>query len=328
MKYQKKFILSILSLLLCLIMLVSAVPAAQAQGEAALTLSSSAGSGYGGDEITVSLALTAENLGGLQTSLIWNSGYLTYVEGSAAFSSAFTSSSMTAMINDSTANRITLVYSNTNGYTAEDEVIFTARFLLKEGVNGETEFSLTGTKASDASADLTALSITTTPVTVLTEIFDAGSVTLDISLTDSYPRIGETVTVNVALSSCSEPVGSLQGTFKYNPNVLKLVDGSAVFSTEASAAAYTKMINTSTAGEVRFVFAAMNGYSEYNFITMEFEVIGGVDKWTSLSMENLKATNARTDHLALMNTNCWSNSLCPQGEPDTLYLTTHLVDST
>ena len=79
------------TLLLALLLCLCCIPAAQAQGEAALTLSSSAGSGYGGDEITVSLALTAENLGGLQTSLIWNSGYLTYVEGSAAFSSAFTS---------------------------------------------------------------------------------------------------------------------------------------------------------------------------------------------------------------------------------------------
>lgn len=310
----------LLALLLCLCCL----PAAQAEGTAILTLTSSADSGYGGDEITLSLALTAENLGGLQTALTWNSGYLTYVEGSAAFSDSFTQSAMTSMINDSGENRITLVYGNTGGYTAQDEVIFTARFLLNEDVSGDTTFTLSGTKASDASSSLSALSVETSTACVTTQIFDAGSVMMNVEVSESSPRLGSRITVTLNLYSYTEAVGSLQGSFRYDPNVLQYVTGSAAFSEDASSTAITKLINDSTAGKINFVYASTSGCTAYEFITMEFEVIGGVNNWYNLTVDSMKATNARTDHLALMNAGCWSASLWPQGEPDTVYLTTWL----
>jgi len=312
-------------LLLALLLCLCCTPAAQAEG-AALTLSSSADVGYGGDEITISLALTAESLGGLQTTLTWNSGYLTYVEDSAAFSDIFTASAMTSMINDNVENRITLVYGNTSGYTAESEVIFTARFLLTEDVSGDTVFSLTGTKATDASSSLTSLDVETGTACVTTQIFDAGQVSMSIETSDGSPRLGSRITIMVNLASCSEAVGSLQGTLRYDPSILEYVAGSAAFSDEASSLAFTKMINDSKTGEIRYVYAAMNGFSGYQFITMEFDVIGGVNGWCELWLQDLKATNARTDRLALMNTDYWSCYLSPQGEPDTLYLTTWLYE--
>ena len=309
----------LLALLLCLCILC----AAQAQS-ASLTLSSSAQSGYGGDEITVSLALTAEEVGGLQTTLTWNSGCLTYVEGSAAFSDAFISGTMMAMINDGSENSITLVYGNINGYTAQDEVIFTARFRLNDGVSGDTTFSLISTKATDASASLSALMMETNTVCVSTAIFDAGSVCVGISVSNTSPNFGKRTTVTLTLESCTEAIGSLQGTFHYDPNVLQYVPGSAAFSDEASAAGMTMLINADTPGEVRFVYASVSGYSSYRLVSMEFEVIGGVNSRTTLYMDGLKATNARTDRLAMMNVSSYGYSISPQGEPSTVYLTTWL----
>lgn len=317
---NRSSLLCIIALLLCL----CCIGAAQAEGGAVLELSSSAATGYGGDEITVSLALTADSLGGLQTTLAWNEGYLTYVEGSAEFAETFTENAMTSMINDGTDGRITLVYGNTSGYTAEAEVVFTARFLLTENASGDTTFSLEGTKATDASADLASLSVETATATVTTQIFDAGSVNLSIATTDSSPRIGETFTVTLKVSSFTDTVGSMQGVLVYDPAVLKYVEDSAAFSEEASSAALTKLINTGTAGEVRFVYASMDGCSTGAFITLDFEVVGGVNGSYKLKVDELKATNTQTDHLALMNATCGNCWIYPEGEPDTVYLTTYM----
>ena len=314
-------------ILLALLMLcLACATPAQAAGSATLYLSASSNSGYPGDEITLSMVLSADHMGGLQTEITWNTGYLTYVEGSASFGSAFAQNAEISQFN-AQDGCIRLVYGNTRGYTAQEETVFTARFRLNEGITGWTYFELTNTKMSDASTAINPINVSSWGASVETAAFCAGDVWMGLNLRDDnqqYPPVGETVEMYLWLSSSGPAIGSVQGVINYDPAMLSLTG--AAFTAEAEAAAFTKSLNTSTAGKIPFVYAAMNGCPLSELITLTFEVVGEGDGYTYLDIRDAKATNAETDHLSAMN--CWPSglSIYPQGSLNQVSYTLTLAD--
>ena len=139
-----------------------------------------------------------------------------------------------------------------------------------------------------------------------------------------YPPVGETVEMYLWLSSSGPAIGSVQGVINYDPAMLSLTG--AAFTAEAEAAAFTKSLNTSTAGKIPFVYAAMNGCPLSELITLTFEVVGEGDGYTYLDIRDAKATNAETDHLSAMN--CWPSglSIYPQGRLNQVSYTLTLAD--
>lgn len=305
-------------LALCLVLCMPAAMAENAPVDMALTLS--ADEGYGGDEITLSLVLTAQQLGAVQTTIAWNEGYLSYVEGSAAFTDAFTASAAAVMIGENNPGSLRLVYANTNGYTAQQEVVFTARFRLAEGVSGYTTFTMASTKATNAASSLEELAVQTGSAQVYTKVFSAGSAYASVTPASTRPDVGSTIGVDVSLRA-DERIGSLQGTLVYDPNVFEYVADSAVFSDAYLSAAFTQLINTATPGRIQFVYASTTGCESGAALHLQLKVIGGVDHSSRISLEDMKVTNARTDHLALMNCYPSGVTLYPQGLPNVVYYT-------
>lgn len=305
---MKRLILLMICVSLCLGCAVNA----QAASSASLTLSASAASGYGGDEVTLSLRMTASSMGGLQTDITWNTGYLSYVEGSAAFADKFSSSAMIAQAN-AQEGCLRLLYANTDGYTAQDEVIFTARFRLTEGVSGTTSFALSNTKMTDAAASVNAMEVSTQGTSVYTQVFEPGIAWINLSCSDCWPKLGDTVTVQLSLSSSGPAIGSVQGAIEYDASVLELEADSVVFTDAAESAAFTKSLNTAENGKIQFVYAAMNGCPTSALLEMRFKVVGGVYGNTVISLTNAKATNAETDHLEQME--CYPGSLWLYPQP-------------
>ena len=291
-------------LAVCVALCLCSVVSAQARGNASLILESSTASAYGGDEITISVRMTAENMGGLQTNLTWDESYATYLEGSAAFSGAFKANAMIAQVNAREGN-LSLLYASTKGYTAQDEVVFTAKFRLAEHVNGYASFTLNGTKMTDAAASVNAMSVSAQGVSVYTQVYNAGEAYITLNSDQQWPAVGDVVTVWTEVWSYGTAIGSVQGTITYDPSVLELVKDSVKFTEAASAAAYAKSLNTSAEGTIRFVYAAMEGVPTSELLEMHFKVIG--TQYTGINLSDVKATNADTDRLTAMT--CWTGDL-------------------
>lgn len=316
----------VILLMICMSICLCCALNAQAATGASLTVSTSAASGYGGDEITLSIRMTASAMGGLQTNLTWNTGYLTYVEDSAAFADAFKSSAMIAQVN-AQAGCLRLLYASTAGYTAQDEVIFTAKFRLTEGVNGTTSFSLADTKMTDAATSVNAMDVTVQGADVYTQVYDPGTVWTYLSGSDQWPMLGDTVTVQLAFGTSGPAIGSVQGTISYDPAILALEADGAAFTDEAEAAAFTKSLNMSEDGQIQFVYAAMDGCPS-SLMELRFQVVGGVNDSTVISVSNLKATNADAAHLSAME--CYTSSLLiwPQPAENHVYYTLKVAPGT
>lgn len=180
---------------------------------------------------------------------------------------------------------------------------------------------LSDTKMSDASAGVTPMDVTVQGVSVYTQMFENGSAWLNLACTDAndqWPRLSDTVTVQLILGASGCAVGSVQGTVEYDPEVLELE--SAAFTDTAEAAAFTKSLNTAKKGEIPFVYAAMEGCPQAALVGMRFKVIGGLNGYSEIKLTNTKATNAETTHLEWME--CWANglSIYPQaGNRQVLY---------
>ena len=284
-------------LLVCVALCLCGLTCAQAGDNAVLKLESSTTSAYGGDEITISLRMTADNMGGLQTSLTWDTAYAIYVEGSATFSTAFKASAMIAQANARDGN-ISLLYASTTGYDAKDEVVFTAKFRLAEQAYGYADFALSGTKMTDASASVNAMSDSVQGVSVYTQVYHPGEAFVSIYSEDHTPIVGEVVAVRVDMWSYNAEIGSVQGQITYDPSVMELVKGSVKFKEAASAVAYVKNLNVSEAGTIQFVYATMEGVTRLELLEAQFRVVGAQD--TSIIVDNIIATNADTDRLAAM----------------------------
>lgn len=326
---MKKCILHRLpTILLVLLMLcISCMTSAQADASATLYLAVSSSSGYAGDEITLSVILSAEGMGGLQTKIVWNTGNLTYVEGSASFGSAFVQDAEIGQFN-AQDGCISLVYGNTGGYTAREETVFTARFRLSEGTTGWTNFDLANTKMSDASTAIKPMEVSSWGASVETAPSYAGDVWLNLNLRDhnqQYPAVGDKVELSLGLSSSGPAVGSVQGVISYDPAVLSLVR--ADFTAEAESAAFTKSLNTSAIGRISFVYAALDGCPQSELLLLTFEVIGAGNGCTYLDVGSVKATNNKVGQLASMN--CWPSglSLYPQGNAGRVSYTLTLADA-
>lgn len=287
-------------LAVCVALCLCGVVSAQAGGNASLILESNTLSAYGGDEITISVRMTADNMGGLQTSLTWDPDYATYVEGSAAFSGAFKANAMIAQAN-AREGALSLLYASTKGYTAQDEAVFTAKFRLAEDVNGYASFTLDGTKMTDASASVNAMSVSVQDVSVYTQVYHPGEAYVALYSDQQWPVVGDVVTVRTEVWGNYAKIGSVQGTVTYDPSVLELVKDSVKFTDAASEAAYTKSLNTSAEGTIRFVYAAMDGMPTSELLEMQFKVVG--TQYTGVTLSNVKVTNAETDRLTAMT--CW-----------------------
>lgn len=291
-------------LLVCVALCLCGLTCAQAGGNASLILESSTTSAYGGDEITISIRMTADNMGGLQTSLTWDTSYATYVEGSAVFSNVFKANAMIAQAN-AREGSISLLYASTTGYDAQDEVVFTAKFRMAEQVYGYANFTLSGTKMTDASASVNAMSVSVQDVSVYIQVYHPGEAYVTLYCDQQWPMVGDVVTVRTEVWSNYAKIGSVQGTITYDPSVLELVKDSVKFTDAASAAAYTKSLNTSTDGTIRFVYAAMDGVPTSGLLEMQFKIVG--TQYTGVTLSNVKVTNAETDRLTAMT--CWSQDV-------------------
>lgn len=296
-------------------------PFAAAEEPAQLRIELDRTEGYGGDLVTLSLYLTAENLGGLQTTIQWNGGYLSYVEGSAAFDAAFTQNAQMSMINDDLENGIRLVYGNTAGYSAADALIFTAQFQLSSGVNGATTFAFSDTKLTNASVDLAQLAVETSGAAVTTSIYSAGDAYLRLSRDVAQPYIGDTITVSMHVSSTGDPIGSLQGTITYDTSIFEYVEGSAAFSEAGQASAFTQIINADTDGQLNFVYGSLTGCPEGDLLSMQLKVIGGQNGYRYIQLQDAKASNVSADHLTMMTCHTTNAYVYPQLRPEVLYYT-------
>ena len=316
----------ILTVALALLLLMGCAAAAE-EGSVQLNLSADIAEGYGGDVVTLSLSLTAENLGGLQTTVGWNEGYLTYIEDSAAFAEDFTADAEMGIINDAAEGSIRLVYGNTSGYTAENECVFTAQFRLNDDTAGYTVFELSDTKATDASAELNAMTVEASEAGVQTLLYDAGNVYLTLCSDTSEMYVGDVVTIILDMSADGSDVGSLQGTIHFDPTMLEYVADSAAFSDAAVDAAFTQIINDDAEGQLSFVYGSLTGCPQGTLMTAQFEIISDWNEYGYMWLSDAKATNAETDRLSMMN--CWAYdmSFCIQRRPDVLYYTTRIDET-
>jgi len=317
----------ILGIALAAILLMLGYSFAAADGMARLHLSTDISQGNGGDIVTLSLSLTAENLGGMQTTIRWNEGYLTYVEDSAAYSDDFADSAALSMINDTAAGSIRLVYGNTEGYTAENEAVFSAQFRLSDDVSGDTTFSFDGVKLTDASSSLAAMEFETVEATVTTPAYYAGNVYLYLNSDHSSPRIGDVVTVSMHVDSSDYSVGSLQGTVSYDTEVFEYVNDSAVFSDAASDAAFTQDINANTPGMLKFAYGSLEGCPNGTLMTAQFKVIGDRQSYSYICLSDAMATNTETGRLSKMD--CYTSDafFSIQKHPEVLYYTAKIDES-
>lgn len=282
------------------ILLAVSCTCAQAGQMAQLTLTTDISEGYGADIVTLSLKMSAQNLGGMQTTIRWNDGYLTYVEDSAEFADAFAADAMMCMINDSTPGSLRLVYGNVSGYNADNETVFTAKFRLNDNTSGNTVFSFADTKLTDASAELSTIQCETAGATVRTQVYNPGSVSLRLERDVYRPTYGDVVTVTMKVTPSGAEVGSLQGTITYDPAVFEYVADSAVFSEDAEKAAFIHLINSNEAGALKFVYGSLTGCPEGVFLTVKFKVIGEKNTYSYVRLADAKATNTETDRLSQM----------------------------
>lgn len=103
------------------------------------------GGGFAVDLITENV-----QIGGLQANIDYDISDARLVH--AKFSDAFLEGAMLNMVNDAEPGRISLVYSNVNGYSADGSAIFTAEFAADEA----TEVLLSNVKYTGTGADLSA----------------------------------------------------------------------------------------------------------------------------------------------------------------------------
>lgn len=96
--------------------------------------------------VIVELYAKDMDIGGLQAEICYDAAQATLVN--AAFSDAFADNAMIQLVNTRQPGRISLVYSNLSGYTADDSAIFTAQFRC--GAVERVQFSMENAKYTGA----------------------------------------------------------------------------------------------------------------------------------------------------------------------------------
>lgn len=108
------------------------------------------------DGVLLELLADDVQIGGLQAEIVYNAADAQLIH--ADFSESFAQNAMIRMVNDSQPGKISLVYTNLNGYTADGSAIFTAQFRCSTA--DALAFGLTNAKFTGAGADMSATVVT------------------------------------------------------------------------------------------------------------------------------------------------------------------------